>query len=133
MAYLEQLKINKSDFGNLLVFENLLPGAIKRVYYITDVPADVVRGKHRHHNTWQALICISGTCRVYVHNGEREDVYHLSKNDSCLILAPNDWHFMDSFSENAVLLVLANEYYNVKDYIDEPYSNSYENFLYATP
>jgi hypothetical protein len=40
---------------------------------------------------------------------------------SCLILEPKDWHIMDSFSDDAILLVLSNEYYDQADYIDDPY------------
>ncbi len=129
MAYLEQLKTNNSDFGNLLVFEKLLPGTIKRVYYIKDVPENVVRGKHRHHKTWQALICIAGSCRVFVDDSNKHQIYNLTANSNVLILAPNDWHFMDNFTKDTVLLVVANEFYDMQDYIDEPYSNSFQNYL----
>ncbi len=129
MAYLEQLKTNSSDLGNLLVFEELLPGTIKRVYFIKDVPHDVVRGKHRHHNTWQALICIAGSCRVYSNDSKTEQIFNLSANSNCLILSPVDWHLMDNFTEDTVLMVIANEHYDINDYIDEPYSESYLNYL----
>ena len=34
---------------------------------------------------------------------------------------PEDFHTMHSFKGNAILLVLASEFYNPKDYIYEPY------------
>lgn len=111
-----------SEQGSLRVFEGLMPGSIKRVYYITDVPYDTVRGGHRHHNTWQALVCIKGSCRVYVHDGESEQEFILNKPEVCLLLEPKDWHTMDNFSQEAILLVMANEMYDVNDYIDEPYT-----------
>ncbi len=107
--------------GSLSVFEGLMPGSIKRVYYIMDVPQEVVRGGHRHHNTWQALVCIKGSCRVYVNNGETETSFVLDKPENCLLLEPKDWHTMDNFSADAILLVMANEIYDVTDYIDKPY------------
>lgn len=111
-----------SDQGSLRVFEGLMPGSIKRIYYITDVPVDSVRGGHRHHRTWQALVCIKGRCRVYVNDGVTEQTFWLDQPESCLLLEPQDWHTMDSFSEDAILLVMANEMYDVNDYIDEPYT-----------
>jgi hypothetical protein len=36
-------------------------------------------------------------------------------------LYPEDYHSMHSFSKDAVLLVLASEYYDSNDYIYEPY------------
>jgi dTDP-4-dehydrorhamnose 3,5-epimerase-like enzyme len=125
MAYLESLTTFSSDIGNLNVFENLLPDQIRRVYYITNVPKNAVRGCHRHHKTWQALICISGSCRVYVDDSKEDQIFYLDSKSKCLILKPEDWHFMDKFEENTVLLVIANQYYDVNDYIDQPYSDKY--------
>ena len=40
----------------------------------------------------------------------------------CLILQPQDWHTMYKFSHDAILMVLASEYFEQKDYIYEPYN-----------
>lgn len=125
MAYLKNLDTFNSEMGDLNVFERVIPGEIKRIFYICNVPINTVRGKHRHHKTWQALICISGSCRVYVDNSVEENVFHLDGHSKCLVVEPKDWHFMDNFEENTILLVIANQYYSVDDYIDEPYSNKY--------
>ena len=66
-------------------------------------------------------MCIHGSCRIYSNDGEKEEIYILDNPVSCLILEPKDWHIMDSFSDDAILLVLSNEYYDKADYIDEPY------------
>jgi dTDP-4-dehydrorhamnose 3,5-epimerase-like enzyme len=115
--------------GDLSVFEDLIPGNIKRIFYISNVPKEAVRGKHRHHKTWQALICIQGSCRVYVDDSIEENMYQLDTNSKCLIVEPKDWHFMDNFEENTILLVIANQYYDILDYIDEPYSDKYLSHL----
>lgn len=120
MPHLIELNTFKSGTGNLTVFEKIIPGTIKRVFYIHGA-GKLKRGGHRHHKTWNALICIHGSCRVYSNDGEREEYFLLNDPTSCLILEPKDWHIMDSFSENAILLVLSNEYYDQADYIDEPY------------
>jgi tellurite resistance-related uncharacterized protein len=121
MPNLIELNTFSSGAGNLTVFENLIPGNIKRVFYIYGA-GEMKRGGHRHHKTWNALICIHGSCRVYNHDGDKEEYFYLNDPGSCLILEPKDWHIMDSFSSDAILLVLANEYYDQADYIDEPYS-----------
>lgn len=121
MAHIVQLNSIQSSSGNLNVFENLLPGEIKRVYYISNVPKNSIRGKHRHHKTWQALICINGSCNVLVNNNIEETNYLLKDKSKCLIIEPKDWHQMDQFSDDCILLVIANENYDVNDYIDEPY------------
>lgn len=120
MAKLIQLDTFESDAGDLTVFEKILPGEIKRVFYIRG-QAGHERGGHRHLNTWQALICISGSCRVFVNNQQNQEYYLLDSPEKCLLLAPQDWHVMDQFEEGAILLVLANTQYDKDDYIFEPY------------
>lgn len=120
MAELIQLDTFESDAGDLTVFEKILPGEIKRVFYIRG-QAGHERGGHRHLNTWQALICISGSCRVFVDDKQNQEYYLLNSPEKCLLLAPQDWHVMDQFEEGAILLVLANTQYDKDDYIFEPY------------
>jgi dTDP-4-dehydrorhamnose 3,5-epimerase-like enzyme len=120
MAYLIDLKTFTDVRGNLTVIENVLPFQIKRVFYIYGVD-DSVRGGHRHHKTVQAAICIKGECKISNNDGSKKEVYHLNKPSVCLILSPQDWHQMFEFSEDAILMVLASENYDEKDYIWEEY------------
>jgi dTDP-4-dehydrorhamnose 3,5-epimerase-like enzyme len=121
MSSIIRLKSIQSQEGILSVFEHLMPGQIERVYFIYDVSKGTVRGGHRHHVTWQGLICLKGSCKVYVQDGKIEHTYILSSPATCLLLKPTDWHQMYDFSEDTMLLVLANKNYDPEDYIDEPY------------
>ena len=120
MAALIQLPTFKDDRGKLTVIERIIPFKIKRVYYIYDVH-NSERGGHRHKKTIQALICISGSCEVKCNNGFIEENYVLNSPSSCLIVNPEDFHIMKAFTKNAILLVLASEYFDETDYIDTPY------------
>lgn len=120
MSKFLELQCFDSESGSLTVFEKHLPGSIKRVFYI-HCGEGKVRGGHRHKKTWQAITCLTGTCRIYINDGKSEKEYFLSSPNQCIILQPEDWHIMDSFSESCILLVLANELYDASDYIDEPY------------
>lgn len=119
MAYIIDLPTFSDSRGNLTVVEKLLPFEIKRFYYIYDTIAK--RGGHRHKKTMQALICLGGSCEIYVHDGEKEDVLYLDSPSKCLILDSKDWHTMDNFSKGSTLLVFSSEFYDVNDYIDEEY------------
>lgn len=123
MAKLYELKTFESEKGNLTVFEGIIPGVIQRVFYIYKA-GQTARAGHRHHRAWNALICLSGSCRVYNHNGAKEDTFLLTSPQQCLVLHPEDWHTMDEFSDNAILLVVSNELYDKDDYIYEPYPTS---------
>lgn len=105
--------------GNLTVIEKCLPFEIKRFYYIYDIEGK--RGGHRHKKTTQALICLGGSCEIYVNNGEKEEIILLDSPSKCLIVESRDWHTMDKFTYGAILLVFASEFYDKDDYIDEEY------------
>jgi hypothetical protein len=107
--------------GSLSVIEREIPFQIRRIYYIYDVPGDEVRAGHRHKKNIQALICVRGGCRVYVNNGMTRETFLLDRPDICLLMNPEDWHTMDRFTPDALLLVLASEPYELSDYINEEY------------
>lgn len=110
------------DRGKLTVLEKILPFEVKRFYYIYEVDnPEIKRGGHRHKRNYQALICLKGQCTIYNNNGNVREEFNLTKPSECLILHPDDWHYMYHFSPDAILLVLASEHYDMEDYIDEPY------------
>ncbi len=122
MAHLIDLKTFTDKRGHLTVIENVLPFQIKRVFYIYGVD-DSERGGHRHHKTIQAAICIKGRCRISNNDGRDEKTYYLNSPSKCLILEPKDWHKMFDFSKNAILMILASENFDEKDYIFKSYDD----------
>ena len=120
MAHIINLKTFTDKRGNLTVIEKVIPFDIKRIFYIYGVD-DSIRGGHRHHKTIQAAICIQGSCNIYCNNGQTTNKYMLDSPHKCLILNTDDWHTMQEFSHNAILMVLASEYFDQEDYIYEPY------------
>lgn len=121
MAQLIDLKTFTDKRGNLTVIEKVIPFDIKRIFYIYGVDSSV-RGGHRHKKTIQAAICLKGSCRIYNNNGREETYFYLDAPHKCLLLNPEDWHTMDQFTPDAILMVLASEYFEQSDYIFEPYS-----------
>ncbi len=120
MAKLLHLQTFSSEKGSLTVFEKILPEGIKRIFYIYDAK-NQVRGGQRHVLAYNALTCVSGKCKVFVDNGEETQTFELDTPDTCLLLDPVDWHKMYDFSEDAVLLVLSDRFYEQEDYIYEKY------------
>lgn len=119
MAKLMELTTRQDARGSLTVIEDFQLFSIKRVYYIYGAQGE--RGGHRHCITRQALICVAGSCDVFVDDGNQKTTYRLDRPSKALILEPQDWHTMSGFSFDAVLLVLASENYDIKDYVHEPY------------
>jgi len=120
MANLINLTTFKDKRGALTVIEKILPFEIKRIFYIYGVD-DSVRGNHRHHKTIQAAICVKGSCVISNNDGQKQDDFLLDSPEKCLLIFQNDFHWMHRFTADAVLLVMASEYFNPEDYIYEPY------------
>ena len=114
------------DRGQLVALEEFkdIPFEIKRVYYMYDTAQGVHRGFHAHRNLKQILICIHGTCKILLDNGAEKKIVPLEKPYEGLYVASSMWREMYDFSEDAVLMVLASEYYDETDYIRD-----YDEFL----
>lgn len=118
MAKLISISTFVDSRGSLSVIEKILPFDIKRVYYIYDVD-DSERGHHAHKKTIQALIMLNGSCNVFVGDKNHSKKYQIDSPEKCLLLNPEDFHWMSNFSKNAILLVLASEEFDNNDYIYE--------------
>ena len=84
---------------------------------------DFERGFHAHKETQQFLICLQGSCEVYLELKKESETIKLEKNSEGILIG-KEWHIMKNFSDDCILLVLANSYYDEKDYI-----RNYEEFL----
>jgi dTDP-4-dehydrorhamnose 3,5-epimerase-like enzyme len=114
------------DRGSLVALESQknIPFEIKRVYYIFDTKSGVVRGLHAHKDLSQVMVCLKGRCHVVLDNGSTKEQVVLDSPNKGLLLDSMIWREMHDFSEDCVLLVLANEYYDESDYIRD-----YDEFL----
>ena len=112
--------------GQLVALEEYkdIPFEIKRVYFMYDTLEGVRRGFHAHKSLEQILICIHGSCKILLDNGREKKVVPLEKPYEGLYVSNDMWHEMFDFSPDAVLLVLASELYDERDYI-----RNYDEFL----
>ena len=120
MAHIITLKTYSDMRWSLNSIEKILPFDIKRVYYMYDVHSWIGRWWHRHKKTIQAAVCLQGTCTIFVNSKGEKKEFVLDRPDMCLIINPEDRHTMD-FSDKAILMVLASEYFDLDDYIAESY------------
>ena len=114
------------DRGSLVALEALktVPFDIKRVYYIFDTKAGVSRGFHAHKNLKQVAVCVTGSCRMVLDNGQERKEVLLDSPTRGLLIEDLVWREMHDFSPDCVLLVLASEHYDETDYIRD-----YEDFI----
>jgi len=112
--------------GNLVPIESKhdIPFDIKRIFYVYGVNDQNDRGKHAHYKTKQVLICLSGEVEVICDDGVHRKKYKLTKPHQAIYIPEMIWDEQRYMSEDAVLLVLSNTYYDSKDYIED-----YDEFL----
>lgn len=94
-----------------------IPFAIKRVYYLTRVPENTIRGFHAHRQLEQVLLCLNGKVTISVSTPYEKQMITLNDPAKGLYIGPMVWREMYDFSPGSVLVVLASEYYNEADYI----------------
>lgn len=119
-------QMHGDDRGMLIALEEFkdIPFEIKRVYYMYDTKTGVRRGSHAHKSLEQILVCIHGSCKVQLDNGIEKKIVALERPYEGLYISNDIWREMFDFSPEAVLMVLASDYYREEDYIRD-----YEEFL----
>ncbi len=104
--------------GNLAIVEkDAIPFAIKRVYYLFDVPSSARRGGHAHKQVQELLIPVAGSFDVILDDGKVRKTVPLNKPDKGLLIAQDTWRELENFSAGSVCLVLASDVFTEEDYI----------------
>ncbi|UOE85843.1 WxcM-like domain-containing protein [Vibrio splendidus] len=105
--------------GNLSVgeFEREIPFKPERYFTVFGVPSKEVRGEHAHKQCHQFLLCLSGSCNVLVDDGQNREEIVLDAPNKGIYLPPMTWGVQYKYSQDAVLLVFASDYYDNDDYI----------------
>ena len=124
-----EFTIKGDNRGSLVALEanKNIPFNIKRVYYIFGTKPNIVRGKHAHKKLQQVVIVLNGFCKFLLDDGKEKKEVILNKPNHGLVISEMIWREMYDFSSDCVLLVLASEYYDEKDYI-----RNYDKFLECT-
>lgn len=105
--------------GSLVALEaeKSVPFAIKRVYYIFGTKTGESRGFHAHKKLQQVAICITGSCRIILDDGQQRSEALLNSPNKGIVIGDLIWREMHDFSKDCILLVLASEHYDESDYI----------------
>ena len=107
----------------MLTAINNIPFEAKRLFFISDVPKDAVRGRHFSRTSQFLYVVIRGTCKVELDDGLEKEKHILNVGDG-LLFTKNTWMILSEFKDDAILCILADTEYRKTDY-----SEDYEEFL----
>lgn len=112
--------------GHITVVTNHkeVPFAVKRVFYLYDIPGGESRGAHAHIACHQFLVAVSGAFEVVLDDGKNKQSIQLNNPNTGLHIVPGIWASEVNFASGSVCLVLASHQYNEQDYI-----RNYNDFL----
>lgn len=113
------LQAHGDDRGSLIALEEgkNIPFPIKRVYYLFNTKEGVRRGSHAHKALKQVAIAVRGSCRFVLDDGNERVEVLLDNPAQGLLIESFMWREMYDFSEDCVLMVLADQLYDESDYI----------------
>jgi hypothetical protein len=126
-SILQLLKIHNRS-GNITAVENNIhiPFAVKRIYYLYDIPGGESRAAHGHKKLEQLIVAASGSFDITIDDGVNKKTIQLNRPYYGLHIKPGIWRDISNFSSGAICLVLASQKYDEADYLRE-YS-SFKNF-----
>jgi uncharacterized RmlC-like cupin family protein len=116
-----------TDFrGNLSFIEGNqhIPFAIKRAYWIYDVPGGEIRGGHAFREQSEFIVALSGSFDIILTKGNKTETFNLNRSYFGLFIPNGIWRSMENFSTNSVALVLASTNFDKNDYVRD-----YKEFL----
>lgn len=113
--------VHGDERGRLIAVESGrdIPFHMKRLFYIYGTEEDVARGCHANRKSSFLFICMSGSVRIDIDDGENKDSILMKEKNNALYLPPMTWKRMYDFSDDAVLLVLSDEFYDSNEYIQD--------------
>lgn len=113
----KKLKTHDGGSGSLIPIELIdIDMEVKRVFFVKDVPVNIIRGNHAHYKTKQILYCMNGQIEVILFDGIKEESQIINKYE--YVYVDNlIWDSQRFITEDAILFVMASTNFDLKDYI----------------
>ena len=105
--------------GNLSFVEQEkhIPFAIKRTYWLYDVPGGECRGGHAYRENEEFIIALSGSFDVVLDDGNEKRIFTLNRSYYGLYVPKGLWREMENFSTNSLAMILSSTDYDANDYV----------------
>ena len=120
MSRLVELQvIEDSQNGSLGIAEcgSQVPFFVRRAFYLFDLPAGAIRGRHAHRELEQFVICLSGAIEISVEDASGKTDITLQSATRGLYVPAMNWLVLNALKDDTVCLVLASALYDESDYV----------------
>jgi dTDP-4-dehydrorhamnose 3,5-epimerase-like enzyme len=121
--YIERIQLQQhGDHRGMLIAlekDRNVPFEIRRVYYLFATRCGVHRGMHAHRNLTQLAVTVRGSVTFLLDDGSGPCEVVLDDPSQGLLLRSMVWREMYDFSDDCVLMVLADQFYDPADYITD--------------
>lgn len=94
-----------------------IPFPIKRFFVLHAPAPGASRGGHAHREQHQFLVMLAGGASVTVDDGKARTSVRLDRPNLALHVPPMLWLDLDTFTPDAVCMVLTSDVYSESDYI----------------
>ncbi|HEY9133223.1 MAG TPA: FdtA/QdtA family cupin domain-containing protein [Dyella sp.] len=125
---IERVQLQKhGDHRGMLIAleeEKNVPFPIRRVYYLFATQQGVHRGQHAHRHLNQLAVAVRGSVTFLLDDGTGPVEAVLNDPSQGLLLGRMVWRELYDFTDDCVLMVLADHPYDAADYITD-----YDEFL----
>jgi dTDP-4-dehydrorhamnose 3,5-epimerase-like enzyme len=116
-----QLQKHGDSRGMLVALEQdrNVPFEIRRVYFLFATTSGVHRGQHAHRHLNQLAVTVRGSVTFLLDDGSGPVEVVMNDPSQGLLLGSMVWREMYDFSDDCVLMVLADQLYDPADYITD--------------
>lgn len=104
-------RVNFLEFGKGLDF------APKRLFWLHQVAPGQWRGRHGHRDSEIVLVAVAGACRVHLDDGTTTETVALDDPARALYVGTWVWHELTDFAPGTVIMVMASELYEEREYL----------------
>jgi hypothetical protein len=109
--------------------EGIVPFEIRRVYFISGIPAHAQRGGHAHKDLFEFIIAVHGALTIQLQDQEgNRHQFRLDSPSKGLLVDSLYWRELSDYDDDSVCLVLASDRYD-----EEEYLRDFDDFLNYRP
>lgn len=114
-----QLPENVDERGRLSFLEGgkHIPFEVKRVFWISGVPADKTRGGHAHWTCHEVVFPVTGSFEIEVDDGRCARTLTMNDARMGVMIPAGVWCELRHFAPGTVCVVVASEEFNAQGYV----------------